>query len=352
MPRQARQLVVALARDQHDRPVRHVTVDAVVHPFDQFAIAVHRHHPSHFRSSIVDSSTIVAAAGSSAIALVPRVQVLAELRVVLQPPARGLRNHQVLRAVRAQPLQLRDARVAVRGIVPGVRAILTLREMPRLPPFEPQQLAVALADHRDPRAGRHGSRHELTDAADQLAIRGLLAPLVRLPRDAPLLLPPRAVRVEDRAVLPRGPEPADRRLPEVMHEHVLGADDAIARLTHAHRVVVVFEQADLEALVERSDRLPDLAPHRRAEHRHRPDVEQLARMRRHVRARERAQLAVGAIRGVDLGLVAGAIRHRPEQADPLDPRDDRQSARAIRRSTIVSLFSSTTTVAARDARRR
>ena len=49
---------------------------------------------------------------------------------------------------------------------------------------------------------------------------------------------------------PRRDELAERPLAEVMDEYVLGAHDAVAGVAHARRVVVVLEQADLEALVE------------------------------------------------------------------------------------------------------
>ena len=86
------------------------------------------------------------------------------------------------------------------------------------------------------------------------------ASLVRLPGDAPLRLPPLTVGVEQRAVLAGWPEPTDRCLAEMMYEDILRTDDSITGVPDAHRIIVVFEEADFETLVERTDFVPHIAP--------------------------------------------------------------------------------------------
>src|SRR5262249_16867188 len=199
--------------------------------------------------------------------------------------------------------------------MPRIRPVLTLREMPGSPAVEFQQLGVTLADNGHRRARRYGIANETANTFGQLSIGRLVAALVRLPRDTPFRLPSRTVRVIDVAILAGRSEPADRRLAEVVHEDVLGARDPVSRLPHAHRVIVVLEEADFETLIERTDRVPHLTPQRRAKHDHCADVEQLARMRLHVLTREAIELAVGGVRNLDFGLVAGPVRHGPKQSD-------------------------------------
>src|SRR4030095_8145149 len=90
---------------------------------------------------------------------------------------------------------------------------------------------------------------------------------------------------------------------------------AIATRADAHRVVVILEESDREALIERSDGVPDVAPQCRAEHRRCPNVKQVARVKVRPVAREAPKLGECAVADLDLRLVAGTIRNRPEQSD-------------------------------------
>src|SRR5262249_16314965 len=147
--------------------------------------------------------------------------------------------------------------------------------------------------------------HETTNPLDQRAVAGSFAALVRLPRHSPLVFPPHAVGVKETAVLTGRTQPADRRLSEVMDEHIVRADDAVSLLPHANRVIGVFEEADLEPLVEWTDSVPHLAADRRAEHRRRTDVEAAPGVGCRAAAREASQLAEGPVPCCDFGLVTG-----------------------------------------------
>src|SRR5215510_12918152 len=107
--------------------------------------------------------------------------------------------------------------------------VLTLRKVPGFVAFELQQLDVTLADDRHRRARRNGVTNEATNTFDQLPIGRLVAALVALPRDAPLRLPSRPVRVIDGAIFAARSEPAERRLAEVVHEDILGTRDPVSR---------------------------------------------------------------------------------------------------------------------------
>ncbi len=96
-----------------------------------------------------------------------------------------------------------------------------------------------------------------------------------LPGLAPLLLVLLAVFLEEGEVLLLAHQPEGGLLP-VVDEGVPGAPDLPALGPGAAVVVVVFEHADPEALVERPDRLVDLALHREAEHGEHRDREDVA----------------------------------------------------------------------------
>src|SRR5262249_17361841 len=148
-----------------------------------------------------------------------------------------------------------------------------LGEVPGPAAAEPQEFVVPLADYRHGGFRRQGGPDNLPDAPHQLRVARVGAAAVRLPAGAPLLLPAPPAAVEQLPVPPLRREAADRRLAEVVYEHILGADHAVARRADTHGVVVVLEQADLEPLVQRPDAVKHLTAHRRAEHGRHWDVE-------------------------------------------------------------------------------
>src|SRR6266542_1611382 len=109
-----------------------------------------------------------------------------------------------------------------------------------------------------------------TDPLHELLV--LLAPpaLVRFPDQAPLLLESPPVRVKKLPVIPGRHQLAERRLAEVVDEHILSAHHPVPRRADAHGKVVVFEHAYFIALVERPDAIVDVAAHGRTEHGHPP----------------------------------------------------------------------------------
>ena len=102
-----------------------------------------------------------------------------------------------------------------------------------------------------------------------------------------------------------------------MNEGVLRQDDAVACRLHTRGVVVVLEEPDLEALVERPHRLEDVMAKRHAEHRRNGHVGEPPVCFDRPLLRELEHLAVRAIRRLDLRLVSGLVRHRPDEADRL-----------------------------------
>ena len=113
--------------------------------------------------------------------------------------------------------------------------------------------------------------------------------------------------MEQSAVLTGRGQPTYRRLAEVMDEHVFGARDAEPRRPNSHRKIVIFEESDLEAGVERADRIPYRAPQRGTEHRGRTDVERLTMVAARVLTRKLLQFAVGPIRHDDFRFVARTV---------------------------------------------
>src|SRR5215210_748114 len=57
-------------------------------------------------------------------------KMLCEIRVVIEPPHRGARKEDVLRAIRAQGFKMGDRLTRVGGVVTCVRSVFHLREMP------------------------------------------------------------------------------------------------------------------------------------------------------------------------------------------------------------------------------
>ena len=138
---------------------------------------------------------------------------------------------------------------------------------------------------------------------------------VGLPPNPPLRLPPLTIRGEQIAVAASGDQVPEGRITEVMDKHVLCTDDPKASLAHAHRVVIVLQQADLKLLIDRSDALVDIPPHRQAEHRQHADVEKFAFVRSRIFSGEPHKLAVGAVGYFDLCLVTDAVGDRANQPD-------------------------------------
>ena len=246
------------------------------------------------------------------------LEVFGELARSAAATTRGLRNDEKLRAALPQPLQLRDARVAVRRVMAGVGAVLALREMPAAAAVEPEQLVVALADDQHRRPGRNGVVHQLTARADQrVVVRRVSACAYGCPRRSPLRFPARADwRGTARRIRPVCGQPSDRRLAEVMDEHVFRAGDAEARAATR----IEKSSSSNSPISNRSSSGPIASQTAR-----RIAAQNIVAVRMSNAfaaacapccTRELLELAVGAVRHVDFGLVAGAVRHRPEQADP------------------------------------
>src|SRR4051794_21887692 len=96
-----------------------------------------------------------------------------EAVVVIEPPARGRRDHQVPGAALAQALEPRDRLGAVGGGMAEGAALLVLREVGGLAIREADQLAVAAADDEDTGSGRDRPRDRGVDSLDQRAVAEL-----------------------------------------------------------------------------------------------------------------------------------------------------------------------------------
>ncbi len=103
-----------------------------------------------------------------------------ELRVEVEPPARGGGDHEVIGAAPAQPLQLVGGASAVKGVVPGVAAAGVLREVQGVHPRDLEQGRVALVDDEQRGARRQVGGDRLLDPADQVRVLGLPEPAVAL----------------------------------------------------------------------------------------------------------------------------------------------------------------------------
>src|SRR5204863_2617011 len=78
---------------------------------------------------------------------------------------------------------------------------------------------------------------------------------MRLPGPIPFLLEPSPVRLEKPPIFAARLQLIEGRLPEVVDESILGADDPIPGPARSLRVVVVLEHPELEPLVKRADLL-------------------------------------------------------------------------------------------------
>src|SRR5262249_54196409 len=77
--------------------------------------------------------------------------------------------------------------------------------------------------------------------------------LVRRPLALPLCFVASSVLIKNPLILAVVNKFLERSLPKVMHKHIGRAEDAIAALLDSLRVIVIFEHADAELLIERSD---------------------------------------------------------------------------------------------------
>src|SRR5207244_4242107 len=107
----------------------------------------------------------------------------------------------------------------------------------------------ALTDDQDRCPRRRLLVHDPADALFQILVARCRPAGVWLPRPAPLLLEAAAVRFQQPPVFTSRNQAAERRLAEVVNEHVLGADEAIPGPANPQGVIVVLEQADLEPFV-------------------------------------------------------------------------------------------------------
>ena len=118
---------------------------------------------------------------------------------------------------------------------------------------------------------------------------------------------------QDPRILAAGNEVAEGRLAEMVHDGVLDASQLIAGLPGALGVVVVLEQPDLIALIQRPDVQIGLAAHRKAEHRRRSHLEPAPRVLGGSASSEVEELAPGAVIGLNLGLVADPVGDGADQ---------------------------------------
>ena len=146
-------------------------------------------------------------------------------------------------------------------------------------------------------------------------------------RRVPLLFVSPFVLGVEREVLVAA-HPAERAHLPVMHERVARAPHGSARLADAAVVVVVLEEADAEALVERPDLLPGPPRHGRAEEREHRDVEGFAVVLADPVPGPGGQLADVRVRHRHLRRVGDGIGHG---ADEAEVRVGREVAREGRR---------------------
>jgi len=101
-------------------------------------------------------------------------EALAELWIVVEPPAGGAREGQVVSAPLPEGVQVPDCLVATRRVVAGVQAGGRLGEVAGVPPRDPQQALVAARGHENPRALRDPLGEQRPDPLNQ----GPVGPLV------------------------------------------------------------------------------------------------------------------------------------------------------------------------------
>ena len=134
--------------------------------------------------------------------------------------------------------------------------------MPGVPPLEIEQFGIALADDEHRRTGGDDLPDNLPDPGDQPPVGGTRTMPMGLPVDAPLAPESFAVGLQQLLELSGCQQTAQRDAPEVVDEDIFGADQAIPLRPETHRIIVILEHGDVVLLVERTDSLVGLAPHR------------------------------------------------------------------------------------------
>src|SRR5438034_10798689 len=109
-------------------------------------------------------------------------------------------------------------------------------------------------------------------------------------------------------------ELAEGALPEMVDEHVLRAPERVTGPAGPLRVVVVLEQPQLEALVQRAQAFERVPPHGQAEHRGHPDVEGPSPVLAGATPREAQELAPGVVVSLYLCLVSDPVRGGADEA--------------------------------------
>src|SRR5438094_6551384 len=155
-------------------------------------------------------------------------EVLLEFAVVVQPPHRGLRDQEKLRAAGSLSLQLGDRFRAVRRMVSGIHTARELRKVFTRAAVEAQQLVISLRDHQYLGPSGKGSPGYLTNSRDRGAVLRRLATVVVTPEQTPFVLEALAVRLEERCVHTCREQRAERSLSKMVNKHILGVGDPVA----------------------------------------------------------------------------------------------------------------------------
>src|SRR5262249_24522923 len=156
---------------------------------------------------------------------------------------------------------------------------------------------VSLVHDQDIRPHGHGRADQLLDAPDQPQIISISPASVWLARSAPFCLPPLTIGVEKGAIGASRGKFADRRLAEVMDEHVLSTADVVPSHSHPHGVVIIFKQANSKLLVERTDARVHVTPQCGAEHGDHADFKTATLMCFGITTREPYKFTVRPVRG-------------------------------------------------------
>ena len=216
-------------------------------------------------------------------------------------------------------------------------------------PFSPRSASSPLVTTRTVAPGGTDSQTNCRTRSTSASYAGLVALRVRQPLRPHFASHRSRFAWNSAPYSPVSAEPSDRRLAEVVDEGVLCAGNAEPGAPDAHREVVVFEEANLEALVERPNGVPDVAPHRGTEHRRRADVEDDRHDARAHVAREsmRVRHRCGRETSISASLPARLVT-APMQTNPLRRSDASTSRSSHPLTGIVSLFRKTMTSTASE----
>src|SRR6185503_6794535 len=198
--------------------------------------------------------------------------------VVAQPPAVGRRHDEVAGAAGAKALEVADRLGGIGRMMPGPAAVDALREV----------------------AGAATVEHRFAQVLGLAFVARIGATAVGLPVATPLLRVARLVGAQDAAVLAAGDQVAEGGLAEMVDDNVLDAALLVAGGAGAVGVVVVLQQADLIALVERAEPQERLAPQRQAVHRRRAQLQPVAGELVGPAGGEIEELSPAAVIGLDL----------------------------------------------------